>query len=65
MPNPHVSYHFGAKHHRFQHLWKLLTSSHVKLSSWQELPDNQGFLCPSLPKYLAGIANKQISPQIS
>lgn len=65
MPNPHIPHPFGAKHHRIQHLWKSLTSSQVKLSSWQGLTDNQGFLCPSLPKNLAGIANKQIFPQTS
>lgn len=63
MPNPHIPHHFGAEHHRFQQLWESLTSSQAKLSSWQELPGSQGFLCPCFPKYLAGIANKQIFPQ--
>lgn len=65
MPNPYIPHRFGAEHHRFQQLWESLTSSQAKLSSWQELPGSQGFLCPCFPKYLAGIPNKQIFPQTS
>lgn len=64
MPNPHIPHPFGAKHHRFQHPWKSLTSSQAQQLAGAA---RQPRISVSISSQILGcrIANKQISPQTS